>query len=83
MHHQYQRKLLAYASVGNIAAASLKELEELVFPYFERQEYYSLLLYYTPLWAAFYEELHNYKQASACYRRALLASEKVQQRMSR
>ena len=83
MHHQYQRKLLAYASEGYVTAISLKELEELVFPYFEQQEYYSLLLYYSPLWAALYEELHNYKQASACYRRALLASEKVRQRMSR
>lgn len=83
LHHQYQWKLLDYASDGERSLLSLKELEEQSFPYFEGQEYYSLILYYAPLWAAFYEELHAYKQASVCYKRALKASEKVRERMGK
>lgn len=82
LHHQYQRRLLQYANERNFTLTKLKDLEELVFPYFKQQEYYSLTLYYAPLWATFYEELHAYKQASICFKRAFIASEKVRQRMS-
>ncbi|MBW8350803.1 helix-turn-helix domain-containing protein [Bacillus sp. IITD106] len=82
LHHQYQWELLKFANERNITLTKLKELEELVFPHFEQQEYYSLTLYYAPLWAAFYEELHAYKQASKCFKLAFIASEKVRQRMS-
>lgn len=81
LHHQYQWDLLKYASERNFTLTKLKEIEEVVLPYFKRQEYYSLTLYYAPLWAAFYEELHAYKQASICFKNAFNASEKVRQRM--
>ncbi|MEI3606557.1 helix-turn-helix transcriptional regulator [Pseudogracilibacillus sp. SE30717A] len=82
LHHQYQRDLLKYASDRDNTLNKLKDIEELVFPYFSEQEYYSLTLYYAPLWAAFYEELHAYKRASICFKHAFIASEKVRQRMS-
>lgn len=82
-HHQYQWELLHFAWKRNVSLQSLKKHEELVFPYFEKQEYYSLTLYYAPLWGAFYEELHAYKQASNCYKLALIASEKVRKRMGK
>jgi HTH-type transcriptional regulator, quorum sensing regulator NprR len=82
LHHQYQWHLLKYANERNFTLTKLKDLEELVFPYFEQQEFYSLTLFYAPLWAAFYEELHAYKHASICFKRAFIASEKVRQRMS-
>lgn len=81
-HHHYQLLLLKCASEGDFDLTKLKDIEELVFPYFQQQEYYSLTLYYAPLWASFYEELHAYKQATTCFKYALLASEKVRQRMS-
>lgn len=80
-HHQYQWLLLKYASERNITLAGLKEIEELAFTHFSHQEYYSLTLFYAPLWARFYEELHAYKQASICFKYAFIASEKVRQRM--
>ncbi|MGD6968756.1 helix-turn-helix domain-containing protein [Rossellomorea vietnamensis] len=82
LHHQYQRDILKYASDREYALNKLKELEELVFPYFSEQEYYSLTLYYAPLWAEFYEEIHAYKRATICFKHAFIASEKVRQRMS-
>jgi HTH-type transcriptional regulator, quorum sensing regulator NprR len=82
LHHQYQRDLLKYASDREYTLNKLKDIEELVFPYFSEQEYYSLTLYYAPLWAAFYEELHAYKRATICFKHAFIASEKVRQRMS-
>lgn len=81
-HHHYQLLLLKCASDGNFTITKLKDLEELVFPYFKKQEYYSLTLYYAPLWAAFYEELYAYKHANICLKHAYVASEKVRQRMS-
>jgi len=57
-------------------------LEDEAFPHFNEQQYYSLILFYAPLWAQFYEQLHAYKQASYCFRQALYASEKIRQRMS-
>lgn len=81
-HHRYQRQLLHYMCNDDITIASLKQLEEEVFPYFYEQGYYSLTLYYAPLWAVFYEKLHAYKHAAACYKEAFNASEKVRQRMS-
>ncbi|MGE7604668.1 helix-turn-helix domain-containing protein [Peribacillus sp. NPDC097675] len=81
LHHQYQWDLLKYASERNFTLTKLKEQEEVVFPYFKRQEYYSLTLYYAPLWAAFYEDFHAYKQVSICFKYAFNASEKVRQRM--
>ena len=82
LHHQYQRDLLKYANNRDYRLTKLKYIEELIFPYFSAQEYYSLTLYYAPLWATFYEELHAYKQASICFKHAFIASEKVRQRMS-
>lgn len=82
LHHQYQWDLLTYASGQNFELINLKEIEEVVFPYFEQQELYSLTLFYAPLWAIFYEDLHAYKQASICFKYAFIASEKVRQRMS-
>lgn len=82
IHHRYQLLLLKCASEENITISKLKDIEELVFPYFKQQEYYSLTLYYAPLWARFYEERHVYKQASICFKHAFVASEKVRQRMS-
>ena len=82
LHHQYQRDLLEYAIGRAFTLTELKDIEERVFPYFSEQTYYSLTLYYAPLWATFYENLHAYKQASICYKHAFIASEKVRQRMS-
>ncbi|WP_407271815.1 helix-turn-helix domain-containing protein [Radiobacillus sp. PE A8.2] len=82
LHHQYQRDLLKYASDREYTLNKLKDIEELVFPYFSEQEYYSLTLYYAPLWAVFYEEIHAYKRANICFKHAFIASEKVRQRMS-
>lgn len=81
-HHCYQLLLLKCASQDDITISQLKDIEELVFPYFKQQEYYSLILYYAPLWAKLYEERHSYKQASICFKHAFNASEKVRQRMS-
>lgn len=81
-HQIYQRQLLQFASRGKLTIQALKELEEWIFPYFDEQQYYSLVLYYAPVWGDFYEQLHAYKQANSCYKRALEASEKVRQRMS-
>ncbi|MDG5473697.1 helix-turn-helix transcriptional regulator [Jeotgalibacillus sp. ET6] len=81
LHHQYQRELLNYASERDYTLNKLNNIEELVFPYFSEQEHYSLTLYYAPLWAAFYEELHAYKRASICFKHAFIASEKVRRRM--
>lgn len=80
--HQHQWLLLKSASENNITLTKLKDIEELAFPYFRQQEHYFLTLYYAPLWAMFYEELHAYKQASICLKYAFIASEKVRQRMS-
>ena len=82
LHHQYQWDLLKYASNGDHTLAKLKDFEEIIFPYFSEQEYYSLTLYYAPLWAALYEKLHAYKRSSSCFKHAFIASEKVRQRMS-
>lgn len=82
LHHQHQWLLLNYASARNFTLTQLKDIEELVFPHFQQQEYCSLTLYYAPLWATFFEELHAYKQASICFKHAFIASEKVRQRMS-
>lgn len=82
VHHQHQWILLKAASEKNVTLKELRVTEELVFPYFEKKEYYSLTLYYAPLWATFYEERRAYKQASICFKYAFHASEKVRQRMS-
>ncbi|WP_432355574.1 helix-turn-helix domain-containing protein [Sporosarcina sp. A2] len=81
-HHRYQFLLLKCASEEEITIAQLKDVEELVFPYFKKQEYYSLTLYYAPLWARLYEELRAYKQANICLTYAFTASEQVRLRMS-
>lgn len=81
-HHRYQLLLLKCANEDDVTTSQLKDIEELVFPYFQQQEYYSLTLYYAPLWAAFYEERHAYKQANICFKYAFYASEKARQRMS-
>lgn len=81
-HHIYQRRLLQYAVDTAHTIRGLKLLEDEAFTHFDEQQYYSLILFYAPLWGQFYEQLHAYKQASHCYRQALEASEKVRQRMS-
>ncbi|MEG0473822.1 MAG: sugar-phosphatase, partial [Solibacillus sp.] len=81
-HQIYQRQLLHFASDGELTIGALKELEERTFPYFDEQQYYSLVLYYAPVWGDFYEQFHACKQANLCYKRALQASEKVRQCMS-
>ncbi len=81
-HHIYQRRLLAYAVETEYTIHGLKLLEDEAFPHFNEQQYYSLILFYAPLWAQFYEQLHAYKQASHCFKQALYASEKIRQRMS-
>ncbi|MCM3709606.1 helix-turn-helix domain-containing protein [Sporosarcina luteola] len=81
LHHQYQWDLLKYASERKFTLTKLKEIEERAFPHFMQQEYYSLTLYYAPLWAAFYEKLHAYKQASICFKHAFAASEEIRRRM--
>ena len=81
-HHIFQRRLLQYAVQKGHTVRGLKLLEEEAFRLFKEEQYFSLILFYAPLWGHFYEELHAYKQASNCYRQALEASEKVRQRMS-
>lgn len=81
-HHLYQRALLVYACEKGKSIPELKQLEEQAFPHFEQQQYFELILFYAPLWAGFYENLHAYKHASHCYRLALQVSEKVRKRMS-
>ncbi|MFC5734429.1 helix-turn-helix domain-containing protein [Cytobacillus gottheilii] len=81
-HHKYQLDLLKYVSDRDFSLNKVKDIEELVFPYFFEQEYYSLILYYAPLWASIYEGLNAYKRASICFKYAFIASEKVRQRMS-
>lgn len=81
-HHIYQRRLLHYAVQNAHSVRELKVLEEEAFPHFKEEKYFSLILFYAPLWGQFYEQLHAYKQASHCYKQALEASEKVRQRMS-
>ena len=80
-HHLYQRQLIEYVVNYEFTLSTLKQLEEQAFEHFKEQQYYSLILFYTPLWGQFYEQLHAYKQASHCYKLALNASEKVRQRM--
>lgn len=81
-HHIYQRRLLQYAVQNEHTVRTLKLLEDEAFPHFNGEQYYSLILFYAPLWGQFYEQLHAYKQASLCYRQALNVSEKLRQRMS-
>lgn len=81
-HHIYQRRLLKYAVQHEHTVRELKLLEDEAFPHFKKEQYYSLILFYAPLWGQLYEQLHAYKQASHCYNQALNASEKVRQRMS-
>lgn len=82
-HHLHQRALLGYACEKEKSISDLKQLEEQAFPHFEQQQYLALTLFYAPLWAGFYENLHAYKQANNCYQLALQASEKIRERMSR
>ena len=82
-HQKYQRQLLEYVNNNEeLKFDLLKQLEERIFPYFEEREYYSLTLYYAPLWGSLYEQLHSYKHASNCYKTAFNASELVRQRMN-
>jgi HTH-type transcriptional regulator, quorum sensing regulator NprR len=81
-HQQYQWRLLQFACQEAVTLDSLKALDEEIFPYFIEQHYYSLTLFYAPLWGQFYEQLHAYKQATKCFKIAFTASEKVRQRMS-
>ncbi|MEK4628427.1 helix-turn-helix domain-containing protein [Solibacillus sp. FSL R7-0682] len=81
-HQKYQWRLLQFACKKEITLESLKALDEEIFPYFMEQDYYSLTLFYAPLWGQFYEQLHAYKQSAKCYKMAFTASEKVRQRMS-
>ncbi|WP_107841280.1 helix-turn-helix domain-containing protein [Metasolibacillus meyeri] len=76
-HHLYQWQLLHYASSQQMGLAILKNIEAGAFAHFEENRHYELILYYAPLWGAFYEELHAYKQANTCYKRAFHASEQV------
>jgi len=81
-HHRHQRALLNYASMPEKTITDLKELENTAFADFEREGHFELLLFYAPLWARHYEELHAYKHSAACYRYAFQASEMVRVRMS-
>jgi len=81
-HHRHQRALLNYASMPEKTITGLKEVENKAFHDFEKEGHYELLLFYAPLWARHYEELHAYKQAAACYQCAFQASEMVRVRMS-
>ena len=81
-HHLYQRQLIEYVLKNDYSLPTLKQLEDQAFEHFEKQQYYFLTLFYAPLWAQIYEQLHAYKHASQCYKLALDASEKVRQRMS-
>lgn len=82
-HQQDQRQLLDYISKENYSVEGLKQLEQKIFPYFEKQSHFSLLLYYAPLWASYYEAFNAYKQVSNCLKIALSASEELRARMAR
>ncbi|MFJ6211041.1 hypothetical protein [Lysinibacillus sp. NPDC092081] len=69
-----QFEVLSFISNGKIEQLSLKVLEEKALYYFEQQKYYSLILFYAPLFAELYKTLLAYKQASNCYERTFMAS---------
>ncbi|MGE8000309.1 helix-turn-helix domain-containing protein [Lysinibacillus sp. NPDC093190] len=81
-HEEYQFEVLSFISNGKIEQLPLKVLEEKALCYFEQQKYYSLILFYAPLFAELYKTLLAYKQASNCYERAFVASERVRIIMS-
>jgi len=81
-HEEYQFEILCFISNEKIELSSLKVLEERTLCYFEQQKYYSLTLFYAPLFAELYKTLLVYKQASNCYEKAFVASEKVRTIMS-
>ncbi|MFJ7917240.1 MULTISPECIES: tetratricopeptide repeat protein [unclassified Lysinibacillus] len=81
-HEELQFEVLSFISSEKIEQLSLKALEEKTLCYFEQQKYYSLILFYAPLFAELYKTLLTYKQASNCYERAFMASEKVRIIMS-
>ena len=82
LHQQYQLEVIRYVTQENIEITTLKKLEEKTLAYFETQQYYSLVLFYAPLFAHLYKILQAYKYASNCYERAFYASEKARERMS-